>query len=259
MKSDGALRVPVKFERGSMRGEEAIASAIWLIEHMCEHLGLEDHANAEVLDFGCGVKFTQALINHSLPIKKYVGVDVYREMIDFLRENVHDPRFEYFHIDAHNELYNPDGETLSEDATLPIEGRAFDVICLFSVFTHLAPHDYRTMLKLLRRHVKPDGRLFFTLYIDELTAGGHGLMDGWTKALSQMPSEELAKHMKKKPEAVAQRRIETFKDLDPKKPLKWAVYSERYARELMEDTGWEAVSLSPPDAHIQHHFVCAPR
>jgi hypothetical protein len=50
-----------------------------------------------------------------------------------------------------------------------------------------------------------------------------------------------------------------FKDLDPSRPLLWAVYSERYARELIEGTGWEVVSLWPPDEYIQHHFVCAPR
>ena len=93
-----ALHVPLKFRRGARRSneEESIESAIWLIEHMCDHLGLDDLGKAEVLDFGCGVKFTQALINHSLPIKKYVGVDVNREAIDFLRERVHDPRFEHF-------------------------------------------------------------------------------------------------------------------------------------------------------------------
>lgn len=201
---------------------------------------------------------TQALINNSMPIKKYVGVDVYREMIDFLRGNVHDPRFEYFHIDAHNELYNPGGEVLTEDSKLPIEGRAFDVICLFSVFTHLAPHDYGTMLELLRRYVKRDGRLFFTLYIDELTEGRHGLMDGWTEGLGRMPPEKIAEYTDSHPEASKVGTTEKFRDLHPSQPLKWALYSERYARELIRETGWKVVSLSPPDVHIQHHFVCAP-
>jgi SAM-dependent methyltransferase len=248
------LFVPAKFERGATHGDEAIASAIWLIEHMCEQLGFEDLADSEVLDFGCGVKFSQAIINESLPIKKYVGVDVYGEMIDFLRENVHDPRFEYFHIDAHNEMYNPDGDVLTEDTELPIDGRTFDVICLFSVFTHLAPHDYLTMLKLLRRYIEPDGRLFFTLYIDEVTEGGHGLMDGWARAVSRMPPGEFTKRMERNPQGSTR----GFRDLDPRKPLKWALYSEQYARELTEGGGWDVVSLSPPDVYIQHHFVCAP-
>jgi hypothetical protein len=36
------------------------------------------------------------------------------------------------------------------------------------------------------------------------------------------------------------------------------VYSERYARELIEGTGWRVETLSPPEPFIQHHFVCAP-
>jgi hypothetical protein len=226
---------------------------------MCQHLGLSDLGRTELLDFGCGVKFTQALINHSLPIKKYVGIDVDREMIDFLRANVHDPRFEYFHIDAGNDMYNPGGKVLSEQTELPIEGRSFDVICLFSVFTHLAPQDYRTILKLMRRHVKPDdGRLFYTLFIDERTDGGHGLMDKWADGLGRAPSQTVVDYMEKNPAASAGTTA-TFRDLDPSRPLKWALYSERYARELTEEAGWEIIELSPPDVYIQHHFICAPR
>jgi SAM-dependent methyltransferase len=243
------LHVPTRLRRGARRAneDESIESAVWLISHMCQHLGLDDLGDSELLDFGCGVKFTQAFINHSLPIKKYVGVDVDREIIDFLRANVRDRRFEHVHVNAHNDLYNPGGELLSEDMRLPIDGRTFDVICLFSVFTHLAPHDYRTMLRLLRRYVKPVGRLFYTLYINELTAGGHGLMDGWASA-----------YRKSHPGAPPPGATERFIDLDPDHPLKWAVYSELHARELIEGTGWEVLELSPPEVEIQHHFICAP-
>jgi SAM-dependent methyltransferase len=251
------LYVPPKLRPGRRADEDAeIASAVWLIQHMCEHLGLDDLGDSEVLDFGCGVKFTQALINQHLPIKRYVGIDVETEMIAFLQQHVADARFEYHHLDARNELYNPDGAMLSDTTPLPIDGQTFDVICLFSVFTHLAPHDARTMLKLLRRFVKSNGRLFFTLYIDERTDSGQGLMDGWHALLNRIPSEELARYMQDHPEAAGP--IKTFRDLDPTEPLKWAVYSESYARKLIRETGWHALTLSPPASHIQHHFVCTP-
>jgi SAM-dependent methyltransferase len=64
------------------------------------------------------------------------------------------------------------------DSKLPIPDDQFDVICLFSVFTHLNPIDFRNMLQVLRPYVKSSGRCFFTLYIDELTDGGFGLIDG---------------------------------------------------------------------------------
>jgi len=236
------LHVPREFRRGSRDDEQAsIASAAWLIDHISSQVGVDDLGNTEVLDIGCGVKFTQAFLNHALPVQRYTGVDVYREMIEFLRESVDDPRFEYFHIDAHNEMYNPRGQPL-RDTTLPLDDRMFDLICLLSVFTHLAPEDYRAMLVLLRPYVKPEGRLFYTLFIDEVTDDGHGLMDGWARRLG--------------PAAVG--KVETFQDLNPEQPLKWALYSRRYAHELIEGTGWEVVSLSPPLPHVQHHFVCAP-
>jgi SAM-dependent methyltransferase len=249
------LHIPDEFRRGATPESASDDVAVWLIEHMCSHLDLDNLGDSEVLDMGCGIKFTHALINRSLPIKRYVGIDVYKEMIDFLRENVDDPRFEYFHIDVHNERYNPDGDALSNDTRLPIGESRFDIISLFSVFTHLAPPDYRTMLRILRRYVKPDGRLFYTLYIDEDTEGGHGLMDVMRARIRRdAPVERIVEAL-----AAGTGRIDTFSDLNPADPLKWAVYSERYARELIDGTGWEAVTLSPPtNQYIQHHFVCAP-
>ena len=252
------LEVPRKFKRGVKRGEdESNRSALWLIHHMCKHVGVDDLGATEVLDVGCGVRFTQALLNNSLPIKRYVGVDVYREMIDFLKDQVPDPRFEYIHVNAHNERYNPDGEQLTEDTRLPVGSQHFDLICLFSVFTHLAPHDYRIMLKLLRRQARPDARLFYTLYINELTNGGHGFIDSLARrndgAQSQLP-ERIAGRL----DLSGTRRAPAFVDFSPSRPLLGAVYSEPYARELIEGTGWEVLSVLPPDVYIQHHIVCRP-
>jgi SAM-dependent methyltransferase len=255
-----AFPVPAEFRRHGCRDEdESMTSALWQIEHMCEHVGREDLAEVELLDFGCGTRFTRALISQSVPIKSYVGFDVYGKMIDFLRKSVRDPRFEYFHINAYNERYNPKGEVLSEGMELPISGRTFDVICLFSVFSHLAPHDYHTMLKLLRRYVKPDGKLFYTLFIDELTEAGNGLMDKWrANVVSRLSPEQIAQAIKKH-ESSEPHAVEPFKDLEPSSPLRWAVYSEQHARELIAGTGWEFLTLSPPIGFVrQHHIVCAP-
>lgn len=252
--------VPAVFRRHAFRDDdESITSALWQIDHMCEHVGREDLADVELLDFGCGTRFSRALISRSMPIKRYVGFDVYRKMIEFLRKSVRDPRFEYFHINAHNALYNPKGELLSEEMALPIAGQTFDVICLFSVFSHLAPRDYHMMLKLLRRYVKPGGKLFYTLYIDEHTEDGRGLMDRWrANILSRLSPEEIARAIEKYKSSEPPT-IEPFKDLAPNNPLKWAVYSEQHARELIEGTGWQALTLSPPIGFVrQHHFVCAP-
>jgi SAM-dependent methyltransferase len=251
------LAVPAELCRNAIGDPEAVVdAAVWLIGHMCEHIGANDLGGLDVLDFGCGVRFTQAFLSRGVPIKAYVGVDVSREVIDFLRANVSDPRFAFFHLGARNELYNPTGRPLSEMAVPEIEGRHFDLICLFSVFTHLAPPDYVAMLRLLRRFVRPNGRLFYTLFINELTDGGYGYVDQLSKQLATSDDPQvkqaLATH------AATSDEPPDFKDENPSKPLMVALYSRRHAVELITDTGWELLSVSPPDIHLQHHIVCAP-
>jgi SAM-dependent methyltransferase len=234
---------------------DVVDAAVWLIGHMCEHLGVSDLGDLDVLDFGCGVRFTQAFLNRNVPIKSYVGVDVSSPVIDFLRSNVSDPRFEFFHLDAQNDLYNPTGRPLSEMTVDGVEGRRFDLICLFSVFTHLAPVDYVAMLKLLRRFVRPDGRLFYTLFIDERTTGGHGYIDRVSRIFSSddpRVKEAIVSSVATSGEPP------DFRDAEPNKPLMVALYSRRHAIELIDGTGWDLLSVSPPDVHLQHHILCAP-
>jgi SAM-dependent methyltransferase len=246
------LDIPKKFHRGALKDREATKeSAVFLLRHMCDELGLPDLSQQAVLDVGCGTKFSQALLEHGLPIKSYVGVDVYREMIDFLRENVSDPRFEYHHIDVHNDLYNPGAPPMTEHTDLGVGNRTFDVICLFSVFTHLAPDDYRTMLRLLRRYVRPSGRLIYTLFIDELTEGGHGFIDRVEQGLRGGDEGDLRFEEK-------ERDIKPFVDVYPDRPLLCAMYSRAYAYELIDRTGWIPLELLPPNEYAQHRFVCAP-
>jgi SAM-dependent methyltransferase len=251
MRNETILRMtPELLRRGGFKDDEtAVRYGIAGIERMCREVGLDDLSDTELLDFGCGFSFTQALTNRSLPIKRYVGVDVSEEILDFLAENVDDPRFEYYRIDAQNAMYNPAGEPLTESTSLPFGDQSFDLISLFSVFTHMAPADTEKLLRILRNHVKPDGRLFFSVYLDELTDDGHGLMD---KVAATAGIERVGE-------------IEEFADLNPKKPLDWAVYSQPYFRGLLDATGWTPLKLSPPAAdpsigrvYIQHHFVCAP-
>jgi hypothetical protein len=133
---------------------------------------------------------------------------------------------------------------------MSIEGQAFDVICLFSVFTHLAPHDYRAMLQLLHRFAKPRARLFYTLFINELTDNGRGLVDSLaSKAGAALTSPVVEPDDSPVPD---------FVDMNPSDPLRWAVYSRQYALALVDGTGWHVESVSPPDIHLQHHIVCRP-
>jgi len=60
----------------------------------------------------------------------------------------HDHRFRFAHWNVRNEMFNRKGRPLSEYEGLPF-GERYDLIWLFSVFTHLNPADSLAMLTLL--------------------------------------------------------------------------------------------------------------
>lgn len=244
------LEIPAKYNRSGYRNvTRTTESALFLVRHVCDVLGIPDLSDRDVLDVGCGTKMTDAFVNHDVPIKSYAGVDVYGEMIGFLRANVTDPRFEYHHVDVHNELYNPGAPPMTDATDLGVGDRTFDIIWLFSVFTHLAPHDYATMLEVLRRYVRPKGRLIYTLFVDEVTEGGHGYIDSLRRGLSAGATGE---------QPSGPREVKPFVDVDPEHPLRCALYSRDYAHELIDGTGWKPLELLPPNEYAQHQFVCAP-
>ncbi|HSS78175.1 MAG TPA: class I SAM-dependent methyltransferase [Thermoanaerobaculia bacterium] len=192
-----------------------------LMKLVVERLDLQDLSESDVLDVGCGVRFTQAIINREIPIKSYTGVDVHGPLIEYLRQEVDDPRFSFSHWDAQNARYNPEGMKITPESRLPVEG-TFDVIWLFSVFTHLEPSDANALLAILRRHVRPGGALFFSAFLDNT--------------------------------------IDSFEDRTPDYPLSCPCYAERYLRELLVANGWSVSSVNPPSREhfIQHYLVCYP-
>lgn len=243
------LEIPPDLHRNHERDRAAgLDDAVWLIDHMCEHVGVADLSDVDLLDWGCGTRFTQAFLSRGVPIGHYVGVDTAQRVIESLAEQVSDPRFEFVYVDVLNERYNPDGQPLSELSVPELEGRHFDLIGLFSVFTHLAPHDFEALLRLLRRFTTPESRLFFSLFINERTEGGHGYSDqasaGLRKTDAGPPKMRIAPP--------------DFVDADPSRPLWAALYSRRHARDLIERNGWEIVEIAPPLERIQHHVVCRP-
>jgi SAM-dependent methyltransferase len=244
------LIVPQALRRGALKGNDAdyLESGRALIDVLCRCLGVPDLGTLRMLDMGCGTKLVQALLAYDLPVGHYTGVDLYREMIEHLSSSVEDPRFDFHHVDTHNAMYNPGGARL-EGSNLPVPEGSFDLICLFSVFTHLEPHDYVAMLRLLRRYIAPDGMLVFSLFVNEVTAGGHGLIDGIQRSLrADGRADDAIKALETVPD---------FRDAGPG-TLQWALYSRRHAFELLEGTGWKVESLHDPEKFIQHYFVCRP-
>ena len=257
---DLVLKVPRHLRRGHGANDELVSveSGVKLIAHMCKHFGLADLGATKLLDIGCGCKFTQAILDSDLPIGEYVGVDVYAEMIEFLQSKVNDTRFSFYHMNTHNEMYNQDGGPLTANTKLPMDNKQFDVICLYSVFTHLAPHDYVAMLKVLRSYIKPGGRLLYSLFVNEQTSGGVGWIDFYSRDIASADTALLEKHKRQLADGLENKAPPDFKDMVPTQPLKVAMYSRKHALELVESTGWEVESLNEPAEEIQHYMVCKP-
>lgn len=221
------LEIPTEMRRGHFRKnpDQARASAVMALDHVKSVLGIDSFENIRFLDLGCGDKFSDALINNGIPIREYHGVDVNGPVIAHLKQAVSEPNFTYHHIDVYNEMYNKKGAPLSPDTDLGAAGRDFDVVGLFSVFTHLAPDDYKAMLGLARRYIAPDGRLVFTSFIVE-------------------------------------GQDEVFVDQFPDRPLFRALYNGDWVRDAIAEAGWKLESITEPKegkmGHKKRTVVCSP-
>lgn len=194
-----------------------------LMNLVMRRIGIESLADSDILDVGCGVRFTQTIINRDIPIKSYTGIEVNKPIVDFLNEKVarHDDKFRFIHWNIRNDMYNPDGAELSTMENLPLAEK-FDLIWLFSVFTHLNPTDALAMLRILRKHIRDDGWLFFSAFIDDELNG--------------------------------------FEDRVKDNPLFNAYYGRKYMESFIEQTGWRINGVFGRDSscYIQHYFVCSP-
>ena len=218
--------VPEEFNRNAKNVQElgpAADTGLSLIRYMCERIGIPDLGDKDVLDFGCGTRFADTIINRNVPVRAYVGIDVFKPMIDFLSENVSDPRLSFYHLNAWNPIYNPDGESMSPTTVLPIGHRTFDVACMFSVITHQLPADALSILTILRGQVRSNASLFFSACLED---GDFGYREG-----------------------------------TPESPGALSIYTPTLIETLVQRAGWRIVSIEPRNANdlpILDSYLCAP-
>lgn len=254
--SDTEFDVPLALRRGARRQDQGsyVDKGGVLLDTIRDCLGLDGLEGKALLDMGCGTRITQALHRGGHTLRHYTGIDINAALIEHLQQSVKLANMDFHHLDIHNAMYNPGGSPLAELSALPVPAAHYDVISLFSVFTHLNPQDYVSMLKLLRPHVTDGGRLLFSLFVNETTSGGHGYIDALTRSLAESPeliNEDLLR------EGTA-REVPDFIDEVPGKPLLRAIYSRAYALALLANTGWELEHLHDPRPQVQHVMVCRP-
>ncbi|MBU1211492.1 MAG: class I SAM-dependent methyltransferase [Alphaproteobacteria bacterium] len=216
------LSVPKKFRRGALRDDEA-ASLRSAFEIMKLVDAARPVAGARWLDFGCGVKMAQALCERDSPQALYAGLDVYTAMIDHMRKALAgDARYMFATVPFQNDMYNPKGDAMTPQSVLPLSGEPFDILTMFSVITHLAPHDTAAILEILRRYAAADGRLVFSCFVDA-------------------------------------EQIKPFFDEVPDKPLLRARYRKSTMEDMIRAANWKIVEdVRAVPGVIQHRYVCAP-
>jgi SAM-dependent methyltransferase len=221
-----AFVVPEKFLRNAPNVLQLGPPAdigLSLVDYMCRRIGIADLRGLDMLDFGCGTRFADMLMNRNVPLRSYTGIDVHGEMIGFLRREATDPRLSFHRFDARNPVYSPNGTPMRADTRLPIDDQRFDLICLLSVITHQLPEDAGVLFAILRRHIRPGGHMFFSAYVDDESG------------------------------------VDYYEDR-PDTPAGLSRFSTACLTRLLAQAGWRVLSSAPPnpdDLPILDSFLCA--
>jgi len=126
--------------------------------------------DSRILDIGCGTgRLAIGIASILGSVRNYQGVDVSETAIDWCARNI-TPRhsaFRFLWINTKNERYNPSGKSVATTFRFPFDDTSFDVIHLYSVFSHMRSQDIRTYLQEFRRLLAPHGAVFLTAFVEE--------------------------------------------------------------------------------------------
>ncbi|MBI2254137.1 MAG: class I SAM-dependent methyltransferase [Proteobacteria bacterium] len=162
-------RQPLVPPRWLSHNSATFEAADEIVELVDRYVGLKP--NAAVLDLGCGIgRVAYGLTKVLGPDAQYVGIDIVERAINWMQREYapRHPNYKFHHLDVHSSAYNPKGRKQTEQVDFGFLGeQKFDVVILVSLFTHLHPDHVRHYLKLIHDVLKPDGRLFASVFIND--------------------------------------------------------------------------------------------
>jgi ubiquinone/menaquinone biosynthesis C-methylase UbiE len=145
-----------------------LASAQSEAQRLVRRCGLS--TESAVLDVGCGVgRLPIGILDQVGDVRAYRGVDVHSKSIRWCKlhiEGAH-PSFQFQVIDVKNHCYNPSGSPLSGSFRLPFDDGSFNIIYLYSVFSHMMPDDVSVYFAEFTRLLRPEGKTFLTAFLEE--------------------------------------------------------------------------------------------
>lgn len=125
-------------------------------------------AHEHVLDVGSGIgRVAAPLTGYLNQHGSYEGFDIVKTGVQWCNQNIaaQYPNFRFLHIDLKNDLYNLRTEQEAKGFIFPYDDERFDLVFLFSVFTHMMPDDVAQYLRQIARVLKPGGRCLATFFI----------------------------------------------------------------------------------------------
>ena len=131
--------------------------------------GFKLNKNSRVLDIGCGPGRLPIGILQVVGEINYSGIDVDKKSVLWCKKYIESrhPSVKFYHIDIANERYNEQGVQLNEDFKFDFAEDSFDIIYLYSVFSHMHEKEMRIYLTDFSRMLKPGGKVFFTTFVEE--------------------------------------------------------------------------------------------
>jgi SAM-dependent methyltransferase len=99
----------------------------------------------------------------------YRGIDVDPARIEWCLYHItaQHPGFQFKRVDVQNARYNPQGQLANEKLLLPFGTAEFDIIYLYSVFSHMTLLDVQQYLAEFHRILNPAGHVFLTAFVEE--------------------------------------------------------------------------------------------
>ncbi len=131
---------------------------------------LQNHTNIEsshaVLDIGSGIGRTAVRLTQFLDYTgSYEGFDVVKKGVDWCTKKISPdfPNFNFQYVSLANDLYN-DSEQKAKEFVFPYQDGQFDIVFLFSVFTHMSIDEIAHYFHEINRVLKPGGQCLATCF-----------------------------------------------------------------------------------------------
>ena len=100
-----------------------------------------------IIDVGCGSGRLAIPLSAYIDNGNYLGTDVVKDLLDFAQEKVNKSNFKF---------------NLTNGFVIPESDNQADMVCFFSVFTHLLHEETYNYLIEAKRVLKPGGKIIFS-------------------------------------------------------------------------------------------------